>query len=60
MELPGLGQLQILSRPSRIKVWACFPKNFQIEDTALLPIAEKVLAGERLNFRGGGGALPVP
>ena len=36
------------------------PENLQIEDAALLPIAEKVLAGERLSFAGGGDALPLP
>jgi aminodeoxyfutalosine synthase len=29
------------------------PENLQIEDTGLLPIAEKVLAGERLSFQEG-------
>ena len=29
------------------------PENLQIEDAALWPIAEKVLAGERLDFREG-------
>ena len=29
------------------------PENLQIDDAALLPIAEKVLAGERLSFEEG-------
>ncbi len=48
--IAGSPQLQIPPLPSRIEISGMLPENLRIEDTRLRPIAEKVLAGERLSF----------